>query len=260
MSESELQRKSKEAQKTSFSPEQAQMDTPALHIGQSYAAAQQARINLSRLTPRDVMALQRTVGNRAVARLLGRSGPAPSPSPAPVIQAKLTVGPANDKYEQEADDVAARVLRSPDRPLNHAPAKRKDEAEPVQRVPSISRIQRRAPVGLEGGQVDSDLERSIQTAKNGGSSLSSGIRSTLESKLNADLGNVKIHTDSKAAQLNRDLGAKAFTHKNHIFYGAGQSPSNLKLTAHEAVHTIQQGAVQQKSVQTKRKNNDKDEG
>jgi len=54
-------------------------------------------------------------------------------------------------------------------------------------------------------------------------------------------------------QLNRDLGAKAFTHKNHIFYGAGSSPNDMKLTTHEAVHTIQQGAVQQKSVQRRNK-------
>ena len=46
----------------------------------------------------DVRALQRLAGNRAVCDLLS------------VGQAKLEVGPAGDRYEQEADDVARRVV------------------------------------------------------------------------------------------------------------------------------------------------------
>lgn len=172
---SKVPEKHQEVKKETPTPENGRIDNPALFVGQSHAAA---RINRKSLTPGDVTALQRMVGNRAVVQMLGRE-------------------------EQST------------------------------------------PVGLEGGEVDSNLERSIQRAKTGGRPLSSDLRSKLESKLNADMSNVKVHTGSKAAQLSRDLGAKAFTHKNHIFYGAGQSPSNLKLTAHEAVHTIQQGAVPQ---------------
>ena len=49
-------------------------------------------------TPGDMLRLQRAVGNRAVTRL---------------IQTKLTVGPAGDRYEQEADRVAQQVLTMP---------------------------------------------------------------------------------------------------------------------------------------------------
>ena len=45
--------------------------------------------------PADILNLQRACGNRAVSRL---------------IQAKLTVGPVGDQYEQEADRVAEQVL------------------------------------------------------------------------------------------------------------------------------------------------------
>jgi hypothetical protein len=48
--------------------------------------------------PADFLALQRMAGNRAVSRL---------------IQTKLTVGPAGDRYEQEADRVAEQVLTMP---------------------------------------------------------------------------------------------------------------------------------------------------
>ena len=105
------------------------------------------------------------------------------------------------------------------------------------------------PIGPEGGSVDTGLERRLAHTQSSGSSLPAAIRRTLEPKLGADLGSVKVHTDSTSAQLNRELGAKAFTHKNHIYYGAGQSPSDIRLTAHEAVHTIQQGAVKPNRVQ-----------
>ena len=54
--------------------------------------------------PGDVRTLQCTYGNRAVTQLLARS-----PLHLP-IQAKLTVSPAGDKYEHEADQVARQVV------------------------------------------------------------------------------------------------------------------------------------------------------
>jgi hypothetical protein len=59
---------------------------------------QRALTGVGRARPADILALQRTVGNRAVSRL---------------IQTKLTVGPAGDRYEQEADHVAEQVLTMP---------------------------------------------------------------------------------------------------------------------------------------------------
>lgn len=49
--------------------------------------------------------------NRFGHRLGGASGDGGKP---PMIQAKLTVGPANDEYEQEADQVADRIMRKSD--------------------------------------------------------------------------------------------------------------------------------------------------
>jgi hypothetical protein len=54
---------------------------------------------VSKLRSRDVLALQRTVGNRAVQRRLST----------PKIQTKLTVGAANDSFEKEADQVAEQI-------------------------------------------------------------------------------------------------------------------------------------------------------
>ena len=58
-------------------------------------ALQEAIADPSHASPADILALQRAAGNRAVTHL---------------IQTKLTVGPAGDKYEQEADRVAEQVV------------------------------------------------------------------------------------------------------------------------------------------------------
>jgi Skp family chaperone for outer membrane proteins len=60
------------------------------------------RIALNSLggSPVQILQLQRTLGNRAVGQLLQRA-----------IQAKLTVGPVDDPYEEEADHVADQVMR-----------------------------------------------------------------------------------------------------------------------------------------------------
>ena len=204
-------------------------------ITTSHDATSKQQLTERRLTPQNVMYLQRTIGNAAVQRLLedqqtdnsASRGDVRQHTP-PIIQPQLKVGPANDRFEREADDISRQI---------------------VQRTPT-RRVQRdsasTAEVGMEGGTVDNNLERSIHRSKNGGSSIPDGVRSQIEPKLGADLSTVKVHTDSQSADLNRKLGAKAFTHKNHIFYGAGQSPSDVKLTAHEAVHTVQQGATTQR--------------
>ena len=65
-------------------------ETPPLGL-----SMQRAVVDPGGLRPADVLALQHVAGNRVVSRL---------------IQAKLTIGPANDRYEQEADRVAEQVV------------------------------------------------------------------------------------------------------------------------------------------------------
>jgi hypothetical protein len=234
MSQAQSEMKADEKAKSLSAPvndlQSAEMASPGLQ-----RSAAPLGTAVQRWTPSNVLYMQRAIGNAAVQRLIApnrtRSAPQPSVSQhhvsqqsAPTIQRKLTVGPANDKYEREADDISKQVLQ---RSLT-------------------DRVQRDAKpqVGPEGGQLDDKLASQIRGS--GGSSMPKGVRSKIESKTGADLSPVKVHTDSHAANLNRQLGAKAFTHKNHIYYGQGQSPTNVKLTAHEAVHTIQQGATKVK--------------
>jgi hypothetical protein len=97
---------------------------------------QRANADPASLTAQDMKYLQRTIGNRATIGILSnRTG----------LQAKLKLGPAGDKYEQEADLVAEQVVRQIDRPqpVQRENIQEEDElaqAKPL--APSISSLQR----------------------------------------------------------------------------------------------------------------------
>ncbi|MGB8647426.1 MAG: DUF4157 domain-containing protein [Anaerolineae bacterium] len=76
------------------------------------------------LSPANLIALQRTVGNKAVRRL---------------IQRKLTVGAAHDAYEQEADRVADQVMSAPQAKAKPAVQRVGEEDEQVQTKPLVQR-------------------------------------------------------------------------------------------------------------------------
>ncbi len=60
--------------------------------------------------------------------------------------------------------------------------------------------------------VSSELESSINAAGGGGQPLPESVRAFFEPRFNHDFGKVRVHTGSDAIQMNRDVGAKAFTH------------------------------------------------
>jgi hypothetical protein len=221
---------------------------------------QRAQVNPSSLTPSDVLTLQRSIGNRATTRLLS-----------PILQTKLKLGPAGDKYEQEADRVAEQVVRqseqgSPDVQRSSL-AKEEIQAKPLSE--SISRVQRspieeeelqmkriqRAPIeeeelqmkrqhGAEGGEVESSVEQQIHSARGGGQPLEKGVRRQMERGFGASFKGVRVHTNQQADTLNRSLNARAFTVGNDLFFRSGEykpgSSNGKQLLAHELTHTIQQ--------------------
>jgi hypothetical protein len=65
------------------------------------------------------------------------------------------------------------------------------------------------------------------------------------SRLGHDFGRVRVHTDARAAQSARMLGAEAYAVGNHIVFGEGhyqpETEDGEQLLAHELVHVLQQG-------------------
>jgi hypothetical protein len=210
-----------------------------------------------------------------------RSVDAGGVSPA-LIQARLNVGPADDRFEREADRVAAAVMRNfaatptspPTARIQRSDARPGDFAAksaelPVARiqraavdrstrpvVPRITRVQRSAnseAIGVGGGLVDSDTESRIQRARGHGKPLDRDVRRSMEQGFGADFSDVNVHAGPEAHDLNSRVQAKAFTTGNDIFFQRGNyNPSTTdgqELLAHELTHVVQQGGADRVSLQ-----------
>jgi hypothetical protein len=93
-------------------------------------------------------------------------------------------------------------------------------------------------------QTTSNFETRLHSANMSGNPLPDVVRRELEPKFGADFSHVRIHTDSQAGQLNREVQARAFTHGAHIHFGAGEynpgTSAGKGLLAHELTHVVQQ--------------------
>lgn len=161
------------------------------------------------------------------------------------LQRKLTVGAVNDPMEEEADAMADRVMRMPDKPLLQRKCAECEEEEKVQRKPLAASITPFIQTKAAEGDTASDAVTSqINASKGGGSSLDNHTKSFMEGRFGVDFSDVKIHTDGEAVQLNRDLNAQAFTVGNDIYFNSGKFAPNTEngkhLLAHELTHTVQQ--------------------
>jgi hypothetical protein len=99
-----------------------------------------------------------------------------------------------------------------------------------------------------GGALDIDEETTnrINRQRGGGQQLDNTVQQQLGKAMGRDFSGVRVHTSSKADELNRQLGAKAFTAGQDVFFRAGayqpHSSSGRELIAHELTHVVQQGA------------------
>jgi hypothetical protein len=226
----------------------------------------------SELSASDLLTLQRTVGNRAVARILAQAMPH---EPAGrqsglVLQAKLSVGAADDLYEQEADRVASEVMQRsepsvPDIQRQPAPPEEEDEEKTIQTKPLASSItpvvqrqqipeeedeeqtlvQRRSAGGV--ATVESGVEQRIEGSRSGGQRLPAQLRARMEPAFGADFSGVRVHSDAESDRLNRSLRARAFTTGRDVFFRQGDYNPNSRrgqeLIAHELTHVVQQGGA-----------------
>ncbi|MFN7638566.1 MAG: DUF4157 domain-containing protein, partial [Pseudanabaena sp.] len=172
------------------------------------------------------------------------------------IQAKLAIGEPNDKYEQEADATAARVVQQINSsiPSQSQPIQRQEmeEDEELQMKPLVQRSE-----NIGGGEASTDLESAIQSARGSGQSLDANLQHSMGQAMGADFSGVKVHTDSQSDQLNKSIQAKAFTTGQDLFFRQGayepSSRGGQELIAHELTHVVQQngGAVQRKVTKGK---------
>ncbi len=238
-----------------------------------------------------ILQLQRTFGNQGVAQLIKAKRLTPE-GKIIGLQPKLTVGAADDQYEQEADHVARQVMSMPppvaansmqrdispeddkDKMLHTKPLaasitpfmqrqtadneESEDKQGPVQakfltetskgllqRQPEADEDEKE-PIQKSGGSMSDsfeagdDVESQVSQSKGRGSPLPDPVRAYMEPRFGADFSHVHVHTGNEAIDMNRKVGAQAFTHGSDIYFGEGRSPTNLELTAHELTHVVQQ--------------------
>ena len=184
---------------------------------------------------------QATKTENAPSHADGESGHAPlsAPTRPPLwarrlpLQAKLTINQPGDLYEQEADRVAAQVMRMPDavgdttgtttgRCARQLTLQRKSDAAGDVAAPPSVHATLRAP----------------------GQPLDGGARAFMESRFGQDFGGVRVHTDSGAAASARAVGAQAYTVGQNVVFGEGRyapgTTAGNTLIAHELAHVVQQ--------------------
>ena len=193
--------------------------------------------------------LQSALGNQAFGRM---------------IQAKLQISQPDDAYEQEADRVAEQVMRMPDaaspEPVIGSTLPQisclqrkcaQCEEEEIQRQPMEEEREEEEEGTLQAkeapGQtpeVTPGVQAQINTLRGGGQPLSEPLRAFFEPRFGHDFSQVRVHTDSQAAESARAVSARAYTVGSNVVFVAEQyvphSNEGKRLLAHELAHVIQQ--------------------
>ncbi len=105
-------------------------------------------------------------------------------------------------------------------------------------------------------ELDEPVAGHIERARGGGRPLDASVGAQMSQAMGVDVSGVNVHTSPEADTLNRQLGAKAFTTGQDIFFREGtydpHSTEGQELIAHELTHVVQQGtgAVQSGSRMT----------
>jgi len=204
-----------------------------------------------------------------------------------VVQPKLKLGRPGDKYEQEADVVANKVMRmSGSDTLRMQPMEEEEEMmqpkiqmqfeeeeEPIQMMCAKCNhekmiqqqteeeeeelVQPKLKGQQQESEVSGDIQSEINQSRGRGTSLDVQTQSFMGNRFGTDFSHVKIHNDSQSHQLNSTLNSKAFTVGNDVYFNQGnynpQSSDGKHLLAHELTHVVQQSNSLQPSVQRKKK-------
>lgn len=145
-----------------------------------------------------------------------------------------------------------------------APAHTEGGLSQLQRTAGNAAVQRMLAQrqGNQAPAVDEETAGRIQRKLGGGQAIDGAIAAKAGDIVGDDYSEVRVHNDGEADQLSRQLGAKAFTTGNDIFFQKDgydpQSNDGQKLLTHELTHVTQQGG-QTPGVQAKLEVNEPDD-
>jgi len=177
------------------------------------------------------------------------------------VQAKLTVGPSNDRHEQEADTIARSVVEhmhqpspSPNGSSSSPNSQNSNTIQPTNAAIALQTKTIAAAQAKTGATVSPTTDTAIQNAKGGGQPMAENIRKPMEQAFGqVNFRGVRVHTDHQAHRLSQAIQAKAFTTGQDVFFQQGayapNSKSGQQLIAHELTHVIQQRQGQSTTIQ-----------
>ncbi|MCB9076737.1 MAG: DUF4157 domain-containing protein [Anaerolineaceae bacterium] len=95
-------------------------------------------------------------------------------------------------------------------------------------------------------ELDDDTAGRINQARGQGQPLDSATQDQMGAAMGQDFSGVQVHTSRESDELNQQIGAKAFTTGQDIFFKEGAydpgSSGGQELIAHELTHVVQQGS------------------
>ncbi len=99
--------------------------------------------------------------------------------------------------------------------------------------------------GSEATKLDEETAGKINASRGGGQRLDTPTQENMGASMGYDFNDVRVHTSPESDQLNKSMGAQAFTTGSDIFFSDGAydpgSSSGQELLAHELTHVVQQG-------------------
>lgn len=152
------------------------------------------------------------------------------------IEPKLTIGAPGDLYEQQADLLANQVMSVAE------PVARRWERGELNGPATTQQTQRNPAIGSKLFGIP-ELNSPTPAARSNGP-LSARERGFFEPRFGHDFSRVRIHADSRSAEMAAMLNAEAFTVGDNIYFGPEkfkpQFRESNQLLAHELAHVKQQ--------------------
>jgi len=172
----------------------------------------------------------------------------PSLAITPLVQTKCAACEAEEKLQQKEDTEAGMTDELQLKPIFESNAEPPDDPDSVQRKCAAcekeEQLRRKENHGEEA-VAPSSVETRLGNSASHGAPLPKDVNESMSQAFSTDFSDVRIHDDSGAAQLNKDLHAQAFTHGRDIYFDSGKydatSESGKRLLAHELTHVVQQG-------------------
>lgn len=110
---------------------------------------------------------------------------------------------------------------------------------------TVQRILAQRSGGEGSFELDDETATRINQERDSGQPLDSATQEKTGAAMGYDFSDVRVHTSPESDNLNRELGAKAFTSGQDLFFRQGayepNSSGGQELIAHELTHVVQQG-------------------